>query len=206
MSDLVRASPPISAPSAPPRAWGFLETTLVALIADGVLMLTGGFALVLLLWVYGGTRGLSATEFEAMWPQGRWQGASIIVAALPTIALLWVAIRMAGGEFAEYLALNWPTKRELLLAFGVTAIVVLAESFVASLVGARLPITDSYRVVGGPGSLLALLVGGCIAGPIVQEFIVRGFMFRGWSQSSLGPVGAIVLTAPDGMGHEPCAI
>jgi membrane protease YdiL (CAAX protease family) len=118
---------------------------------------------------------------------------------------LWVAIRMAGGEFAEYLALNWPTKRELLLAFGVTAIVVLAESFVASLVGARLPITDSYRVVGGPG-LLALLVGGCIAGPIVQEFIVRGFMFRGWSQSSLGPVGAIVLTAPDGMGHEPCAI
>ena len=29
----------------------------------------------------------------------------------------------------------------------------------------------------------------------MEEFVVRGFMFRGWSQSFLGPIGAIVLTS-----------
>ena len=29
----------------------------------------------------------------------------------------------------------------------------------------------------------------------MEEFVVRGFMFRGWSQSFLGPVGSIVLTS-----------
>ena len=29
----------------------------------------------------------------------------------------------------------------------------------------------------------------------MEEFVVRGFMFRGWSQSLLGPVGSIVLTS-----------
>jgi uncharacterized protein len=182
--------------SPPPRwTWGFLETTLVALIADGVFNFAGGFAVALVLSVYEGARTLSPAEFQALGQEGRWQGAGIIAAALPTIAVLWVAIRMAGREFAEYLALNWPAGRELLRAFGIMAIVVLAEGFVASFVGAQKPATDSYLVVGGAGGLLLLLIGGCIAAPIVEEFVVRGFMFRGWSQSFLGPKGAIVMTS-----------
>ena len=35
----------------------------------------------------------------------------------------------------------------------------------------------------------------CIAAPILEEFVFRGVMFRGWSQSFLGPIGAIVLTS-----------
>jgi uncharacterized protein len=91
--------------------------------------------------------------------------------------------------------LNWPTRRETMRAFGLMAIVVVAESLVAYLVGARLPITDSLIGVGGPIGLLILLIGGCVAAPIVEEFVVRGFMFRGWSQSFVGPIGAIVLTS-----------
>ncbi len=39
------------------------------------------------------------------------------------------------------------------------------------------------------------MIGGCIAAPVMEEFVLRGFMFRGWSQSFLGPVGSIVLTS-----------
>jgi uncharacterized protein len=173
-----------------------METTLVTLIADGVFNLAGGLVVALVLSVvYGGTRTLSPVEFQALWLEGRWQGAGLIAAVLPTIAVLWVAIRMAGREFAEYLALNWPRGRELLRAFGIMAIVVLAESFVAYFVGAQKPETDSDLVVGGAGGLLLLLIGSCIAAPIMEEFVVRGFMFRGWSQSFLGPKGAIVMTS-----------
>jgi len=137
MSDLqnANAQTPVSPP--PPRTWDFLETTLVALIAYGVFNLASGLAMALALSVYGGTRTFSPAELEAVWLEGRWQGVGLIAAALPTIAVLWVAIRMAGREFAEYLALNWPRGREFLRAFGIMAIVVLAESFVAYFVGAQ---------------------------------------------------------------------
>ncbi|WP_426443284.1 CPBP family intramembrane glutamic endopeptidase [Bradyrhizobium genosp. P] len=39
------------------------------------------------------------------------------------------------------------------------------------------------------------MIGGCLSAPIMEEFVIRGFMFRGWSQSFLGPIGAIVLTS-----------
>ncbi|MGY2846697.1 hypothetical protein ACVWZM_007893 [Bradyrhizobium sp. USDA 4501] len=29
----------------------------------------------------------------------------------------------------------------------------------------------------------------------MEEFLIRGFLYRGWSESFLGPIGAIVLTA-----------
>jgi uncharacterized protein len=186
---------PISSP--PLRTWDFLETTLVVLIAYGVFTATGELALA---FIFGwSTQGmvLSPAELQALWLGllGRWQGIALIAATGPTIAVLWIAIRMAGRKFAEYLALNWPTQREAVRAFGVMAIVVVGESLVAYLVGAQPPVTDSLRAVGGPVGLLILLIGGCVAGPIVEEFVVRGFMFRGWSQSFAGPIGAIVLTS-----------
>ena len=195
MSNFERANARLPISSPPLRTWDFLETTLVVLIADGVFILAGGYALAVMLSMYGGTRALSPAEFRALWMEGRWLGASIIVATPPTIAVLWIAIRMAGRGFAEYLALNWPTRRELLRALGIMALVLLAEGFVAYYVGAAKTVTDSDLVVRGPGGLFTLLIGGCIAGPIVEEFVVRGFMFRGWSQSFLGPIGAIVLTS-----------
>ena len=195
MSNFERANARLPISSPPLRTWDFLETTLVVLIADGVFILAGGYALAVMLSMYGETRALSPAEFRALWTEGRWHGAGLIAAALPTIAVLWIAIRMAGRGFAEYLALNWPTRRELLRALGIMALVLLAEGFVAYYVGAAKTVTDSGLVVRGPSGLLTLLIGGCIAGPIVEEFVVRGFMFRGWSQSFLGPIGAIVLTS-----------
>ncbi|WP_170991438.1 MULTISPECIES: CPBP family intramembrane glutamic endopeptidase [Bradyrhizobium] len=50
-------------------------------------------------------------------------------------------------------------------------------------------------VVNGAGGLLIFLIGICIAGPVMEEFLIRGFLYRGWSESFLGPIGAIVLTA-----------
>jgi uncharacterized protein len=182
-------------PPPPLRTWDFMETILVVLIAYGVFILTGGLALAFMLSVYGGMSSLSPAEFQALWLEGRWQGAGIIAATLPTIAVLWVAIRMARREFAEYLALNWPTRRELLRALGITTLIVLAEGFAASFVGAQKSPTDLGIVVGGTGGLFTMLIGYCIAGPILEEFVVRGFMFRGWSASFLGPIGAIVLTS-----------
>jgi len=54
---------------------------------------------------------------------------------------------------------------------------------------------NPYLSAERASAFLIFLIGGCIAVPVMEEFVVRGFMFRGWSLSFLGPVGSIVVTS-----------
>jgi hypothetical protein len=197
MSNVEKAGPhgPIS--SSPPRTWDFLETTLGALIADGVFMLSGLYVMTFAFQAYGAIGACSPVQLQAIWQglQGCWLGIYLISGVVPAIAVLWVAIRMADREFGEYLALNWPTPREAVRAFGIMAVVIGCESLLVHLAGAKSGANHIELAVGGQLGLMIMLVGVCIAAPIVEEFVVRGFMFRGWSQSFLGPTGAILLTS-----------
>ena len=200
MLDFQDRHPPALAAARAPKTWDFMETTFVALIADAVFALTGGIgALFIVLVTHDGLQEASSAQLDEIMTQGRWFGAALIIGCLPTLAVLWIAIRKAGREFAEYLALNWPSTNELLLAFAVTGAVIGAHT----MFWPYRPSAHSLLVVGAPpGGLSVLLIGGCLAGPIVEEFLFRGFMFRGWSESFLGPIGAIVLTsALFGMSH-----
>jgi membrane protease YdiL (CAAX protease family) len=171
------------------KTWDFMETTLVALIAYAVFGLTAGIVMGILFAMQDGTEKLSSAQLQAL--QGTWYGAAVIISCPPTIAVLWVAIRMAGRDFAEYLALNWPSGGDVLRAFGAIAIVLVIQiPLWPSEQSANSVLTGSAAV-----GLFVMLIGGCIAGPIMEEFVFRGFMFRGWSESFIGPIGTIVLTS-----------
>jgi membrane protease YdiL (CAAX protease family) len=165
-----------------------METAFVSLLAYGAYTLTSGLALTIMLAMHDGAKTLSPAQFLAY-------GVGYIVASPLTIAVLWIAIRIARRDFAEYLALNWPSSGELLRALAITAILLLAESLAVSVVGAEEISPDPYASAGRAGGFLIFLIGGCIAAPIMEEFVLRGFMFRGWSQSFLRPVGSIVVTS-----------
>jgi len=45
------------------------------------------------------------------------------------------------------------------------------------------------------GALWLLVVAFCVAAPITEELFARGFLYRGWSESFLGPFGAIILSS-----------
>jgi membrane protease YdiL (CAAX protease family) len=165
-----------------------METAFVSLIAYGVYTLTSGLAMTTMLAMHDGAKTLSPAQLQAY-------GAGYIVASPLTIAVLWIAIRMTRRDFAEYLALNWPNSGELLRALAITEILLLAEFLAGSVAGAEGISRNPYVSAEGAGGLLIFLIGGCIAAPIMEEFVLRGFMFRGWSQSFLGPVGSIVVTS-----------
>ena len=187
MSNLenAKSSVPVSPP--PLRTWDFMETMLVGLIAWGVYGLTGGIASAIVLAQYDGTP-LPPALFQAY-------GVDYIAACPSTVAVLWYAIRMAQRDFAEYLSLNWPSSGDLLRALAITVILLLAEILVASIVGTMENSPNPYAAAEQAWGLLIFLIGGCIAAPITEEFVFRGFLFRGWSQSFLGPFGSIVLTS-----------
>jgi uncharacterized protein len=121
MSNLGNANSPVPVSPPPLRTWDFMETAFVSLIAYGVYSLTSGLAFTIVLAMHDGAKTLSSAQIQA-------DGAAYIVASPLTIAVLWIAIRMARRDFAEYLALNWPSSGELLRALAIAAILLLAES------------------------------------------------------------------------------
>ncbi|TYL94195.1 CPBP family intramembrane metalloprotease [Bradyrhizobium rifense] len=142
-----------------------------------------------------GAKAYAPGEFKTWASQGRWYGVYLVSGAPAAVAVLWVAIRMAGRDFGEYLALNWPTGGEIVRALAITTIFMSIEGVVLSKMSTGGYQSDPTLIVGSAGGLLVWLIGGSIAGPLMEEFVVRGFLFRGWSESFLGPVGAIILTS-----------
>lgn len=181
----------------PPRSWDFIGTAFVALIAYGVFVLTSWLALSVMLATHGVPKTISPAELKALTEQGHWYGGAVIAACPTTVAVLWIAIRNRRESFTDYLGLIWPSGGELFRALAVMAIILLAEPWARFFVGAEMPSSafDDYRSARDSGALMIYLIAVCIAGPMMEEFVVRGFMFRGWSRSFLGPIGAIVLTS-----------
>lgn len=197
MSDPENIRSPASVSARPPRTprtWDFMETLFVALLADGAFMLTSGLALGVMLIMHDGAASLPPAQLRSLWMQGNWQGVALIAGSPPAIAVVWIAVRMAGRDFAEYLALNWPSTRETVRAFVIMAFLLVVELVAISFARPDFGM-DHYFIVKNAGGLFILLIGGCIVAPIMEEFVVRGFMFRGWSESFVGPIGAIVLTS-----------
>jgi membrane protease YdiL (CAAX protease family) len=182
------------APPRLPRTWFFLGTAIFGLLAYGAMLLAQTAMLVAAAIRYGIT---SEAEFRAFVAQGGPIAAVTIVACPFVLAVLWVAIRIARRRFASYLALRWPSLGAIARGLAITLGFFLVWKLLSYLVGQQTPafVLDIYRTAKDTGSLWLLLIALCVAAPITEEFAVRGFLFRGWSKSFLGPTGAIVLSS-----------
>jgi uncharacterized protein len=172
-----------------PRSWGFLGTAIIALIAYCVQLLVA-LAAIMLLSAWHGVRVTASAK------QG-WMDVAVTVACPFALAVLWLAIRIARQRFCEYLALRWPGWSELTRGVALTIAVVFALSLLASVFGQTSPPSEleRYQSLKDDGWLATDVATFSVAWPIMQEFLVRGFVFRGWSQSFLGPAGTVVLTS-----------
>ena len=54
---------------------------------------------------------------------------------------------------------------------------------------------DVLKSARADGALWLLVIAFCVAAPMSEELFARGFLYRGWSESFLGPAGAIVLSS-----------
>jgi membrane protease YdiL (CAAX protease family) len=181
----------------PPRTWYFFGSAIIALIAYAVQNLIGIATYILLFFLYGVAPTTPHEQLLALMKQGGWMALAMIAAAPFTIATVWVAIRIARQGFSDYLALVRPRIGEVAKALAVTALGLLIWFVIGHFRGEAAPAfaIESYKTAKDAGQLDVYLIALCVAAPISEEFCVRGFLFRGWSQSFLGPVGAIVLSS-----------
>jgi membrane protease YdiL (CAAX protease family) len=178
-----------------PKAWFFLGSTAIGLGAELVNSLVGLMTFyVLLAWQ---DRTASPDELRAQTYGGGWMALVLIVASPFTLGVVVGAIRIVRQDLADYLALRWPSAGELGRGVAMMVVLLLVWYLVAYLTGQKPSgfVIDGYRTAKQSGWLPVYLIALCIVAPVTEEFLVRGFLFRGWSQSFLGPVGAIALTS-----------
>ena len=123
---------------------------------------------------------------------------SVIMGLPAVIAACWIAIRVSRTPFAEYLALRWPSWKELLIGVVALAVLVAAWDLLSRALGREIQpgfMGDVLKSAQADGALWLLFIAFCVAAPMSEEFFARGFLYRGWSESFLRPAGAIVLSS-----------
>jgi uncharacterized protein len=199
MDFLTPETPPDLAVSTPPRrhVWKFWGTALWGAFAFAALF--AGQALVLVYEVLRNREAADIAEtIRAAASSGLTISLSVIMGLPAVVAALWFAIRFTDVSFADYLALRRTSWKNLAIGIvGLVAVIGIWEvlsrvSGHESEPGFMLDVLKSARA---DGAVLLLTVAFCVAAPISEEFFARGFLYRGWSETRLGPIGAIVLSS-----------
>jgi membrane protease YdiL (CAAX protease family) len=197
MDSLDPASPAASiAVPRPPRIWKFWGTALWGLFVFAA-MFVGQIAVVawFVLQQDGPINVAAATHVLG---SGLTISLSVIMGLPAVLAALWLAIRLSRTPFADYLALRGTTWTNLLIGIGALAVLVLGWDQLSRATGHDATpgfMMDVLKSARADGVLWLLVIAFCVAAPVTEELFARGFLYRGWSESFLGPVGAIVLSS-----------
>ncbi len=190
------SAPPSAAPR-PPRTWYFIGTTLFGVGVFAVQALAQIATFIAAFILSGAEPPSTPEQVRALIHNGGWLSLSVVVSCPLLLGALWIPTRIARQRFSDYLALRWPDRGEVVRGLAMLAALLSVWFLFRLALGQSMPdfMIDTYRSARASGSLAVLVIGFCVAAPIAEEFLVRGFLFRGWSQSFLGVAGAIVLSS-----------
>ena len=196
-TDLAASPPSLIAVQRAPRIWKFWGTAFWGLIVFAA-MFAGQMAVVgWFLWRSEGSIDMAAAAIRVV-GGGLTISLSVITGLPAVLAALWLAIRTTGTPFAEYLALRGTSWINFIIGTLALAALVIAWDGLSRAAGREVApgfMTDVLRSARADGALWLLVVAFCVAAPVSEELFARGFLYRGWSESSLGPGGAILLSS-----------
>jgi membrane protease YdiL (CAAX protease family) len=193
-TELAPVSPP--GKTREPRAWKFLGTSVWGLVLFAA-MFAGQIAGVVCFLVASG-EPFDINSLMTLAANGKVISLSVITGLPAILLVLWVATRWSGIPFADYLALRWPSWRMLGTGVGSLVLLVLGWEVISRLVGHESSpgfMVDVLKTAERDGALWLLVIAFCVAAPMSEELLARGFLYRGWSESFLRPFGAILLSS-----------
>jgi membrane protease YdiL (CAAX protease family) len=196
MSSAELAAVPASPVPKMPRTWKFFGTALWGVAAFVAMSVGQLIAVMIAIGLYADA--VNEESIRAFFEHGGVVAGSVLLGLPAALAVLWLATHMARRSFASYLALRWPRGRDIVVGLVASAALLVTLDVISLLAGYPLSpefALASVRTARDSGLLWLVLLGFCIGAPIAEEFIFRGFVFRGWSTTFLGPVGAIMLSS-----------
>jgi uncharacterized protein len=198
MDALTPENPPVTLMPAqiPPRVWKFWATALWGLFIFAGMFVGQAAVIAFLVLKQGGPFDM-ATAIHVV-AGGLTISLSVIMGLPAVLAAAWIAIRPTRTPFADYLALRWTSWSNLLIGIISLALLVGGWDMVSRALGREVTpgfMGEVLKSARADGALWLLVVAFCIAAPLSEEILSRGFLYRGWSESRLGVVGAIVLSS-----------
>ncbi|MEH2514277.1 membrane protease YdiL (CAAX protease family) [Nitrobacteraceae bacterium AZCC 1564] len=193
-TDLAPVSPP--GKGREPRVWKFFGTSVWGLVLFAA-MFAGQIAGVVYFLVVNG-EALDINSLTTLVANGRVISLSVIMGLPAILLVMWIATRWSGIPFADYLALRWPSWRMLGAGAGGLVLLLLAWEVISHLAGRESSpgfMVDVLKTAHNDGALWLLVLAFCVAAPLSEELLARGFLYRGWSESFLRPFGAILLSS-----------
>jgi uncharacterized protein len=180
----------------PPRIWKFWGTALWGLFIFAM-MFAGQLAVVA--WFVLRREG-SVDIAAAIHVVGAGLTISLsVITGLPAVlAALWLAIKMSRTPFADYLALRGASWVHFLIGIAALAVLVMGWDLLSRAAGRDVApgfMGDVLKSAQADGALWLLVIAFCVAAPVSEELFARGFLYRGWSETFLGPAGAILLSS-----------
>jgi len=180
----------------PRRVWKFWGTALWGLLIFAA-MFAGQMAVVL--WFVLRREGPIDVAAAIHVVGGGLTISLSVIAGLPAVlAALWLAIRVSGTPFTDYLALRGTSWINFVIGAVALGVLVMGWDAVSRATGREVApgfMGDVLQSARADGALWLLVFAFCIAAPVSEELFARGFLYRGWSESFLGPVGAILLSS-----------
>jgi len=190
------AATPVILTPRPPRIWKFWGTALwglfifaamfvgqIAVVAWFVLRREGPIDIAAAIHVVGGGLTISL---------------SVIMGLPAVLAALWIAIRTSRTPFADYLALRGTSWINFLIGAVALGVLVMGWDVVSRASGREVApgfMVDVLKSARADGALWLLVIAFVVAAPVSEELFARGFLYRGWSESKLGPAGAVLLSS-----------
>jgi uncharacterized protein len=160
--------------------WAFLAFLAGQLVAAGAVIW----------WWHGDVNAMYASPYD-----GVTVTISVLVLNPVTVGVLLLAIRIAGANAIEYLALVWPRMRDLITGIVGIVIIIAATDAVLYLTGRAIvsPFqVVSYTTAAQEGWLALMFFATVIVAPAGEELMFRGYLFRGFVRSDQAAWPAIV--------------
>jgi membrane protease YdiL (CAAX protease family) len=198
MDSLNPESPPLLVASVerPPRIWKFWGTALWGLFIFAGMFVGQAAVIVYFLLRQQGPIDLAAmTHFVS----GGLTISLSVITGLPAVLLAaWVATHFSRTPFVDYLALRWTSWQNFLIGAVSLAVLVGGWDLLSRALGREVQpgfMGEVLKSAQASGALWLLVIAFCVAAPMSEEILARGFLYRGWSESRLGVVGAIILSS-----------
>ena len=169
---------------------GWTGLAILAWIAVQFAVVVGVFT-----W-FGMTEQSSHAELLKLGSHGVTISIIAILAVPAELAIVALAVKLAGCRFGDYLALVWPRRNDLLLGIACLVVLLPLIDLTSYLTGREvIPpfVSEMYRSARDSGHLWLVAIALVIAAPLAEELVFRGFMYRGLAASRVGVVGAIVI-------------
>ena len=179
-----------------PRILGFWGTTLWGAVVFAALF--AGQIAVVAYFVLGQSGPIDVAAAIRVVGKGLTISLSVIM-GLPAVLLAqWLVIRATRTPFADYLALRWTSWKNFLIGLVGLVIIIMGWDLMSRAIGHEVEpgfMLDVLKSARNDGVLWLLILALCVAAPVSEELLARGFLYRGWSESFLRVPGAILLSS-----------